>query len=157
MAASLAARGVEKGDRVALMLPNCPQYVLSFFAAVRLGATVTQLNPIYVEREIERILDDSGAETLVVYSDAYPRVKNAMGRTALRNVIVVDFEGEPEGLESGHESFGEVVAADVDPAPPVVVDPAEDVALLQYTGGTTGVSKGAMLTHRNLVANVQQM
>jgi len=156
MAASLAARGVKKGDRVALMLPNCPQYVVGFFATVRLGAVVTQLNPMYVEREIEHILEDSGAETIVVYSDAYPRVKNVVGQIALKNVIVVDFEGEPEGLESGHESFGEVVAEDAEPAPPARIDPAEDVAVLQYTGGTTGVSKGAMLTHRNLVANVQQ-
>ncbi len=157
MAASLAARGVGKGDRVALMLPNCPQYVVGFFATVRLGAIVTQLNPMYVEREIEHILEDSGAETIVVYSDAYPRVKNVVGQTALKNVIVVDFEGEPEGLESGHESFGEVLAEDAEPAPPVAVDPVENVAVFQYTGGTTGVSKGAMLTHRNLVANVQQM
>jgi long-chain acyl-CoA synthetase len=157
MAASLAARGVKEGDRVALMLPNCPQYVIGFFASVRLGAIVTQLNPMYVEREIEHILEDSGAETIVVYSDAYPRVKKVMGQTTLKNVIVVRFEGEPEDLESGHESFGEVLAEDAEPAPPVVVDPVEDVAVLQYTGGTTGVSKGAMLTHRNLVANVQQM
>ena len=156
LAASLAARGVKKGDRVALMLPNCPQYVISFFAIVRLGAVVTQLNPMYVEREIEHILEDSGAETIFVYSDAYPRVKNVMGQTALENVIVVDFEGEPEDLESGHEGFGEVIGEDAELAPPVAIDPLEDLAVLQYTGGTTGVSKGAMLTHRNLVANVQQ-
>jgi long-chain acyl-CoA synthetase len=156
LAASLAARGVKKGDRVALMLPNCPQYVVSFFATVRLGAVVTQLNPMYVEREIEHILEDSGAEIIFVYSDAYPRVKNVMGQTALGKVIVVDFEGEPEDLESGHEGFGEVIGEDAEPATPVAIDPLEDLAVLQYTGGTTGVSKGAMLTHRNLVANVQQ-
>jgi long-chain acyl-CoA synthetase len=156
MAASLAARGVKKGDRVALMLPNCPQYVASFFATVRLGAIVTQINPMYVEREIEHILKDSGAETIIVYSDMYPRVKNVMGETALKNVVVVDLKGEPEGLEPGHSSFGEFIGADVEPAPRVAIDAAEDVAVFQYTGGTTGVSKGAMLTHRNLVANVQQ-
>src|SRR5919107_3877674 len=89
MAASLAVRGVKKGDRVALMLPNCPQYVVSFFATVRLGAVVTQLNPMYVEREIEHILEDSGAETIVVYSDMYPRVKSVIADTSLENVIVV--------------------------------------------------------------------
>jgi long-chain acyl-CoA synthetase len=156
MAASLAGLGVKKGDRVALMLPNCPQYVVSFFATVRLGAIVTQINPMYVEREIEHILTDSGAKTIVVYSEAYPRVKGVMGNTALENVIVADLAGEPGGLEGGHQSFGELVAADAEPAPPVQIDPAGDVAVLQYTGGTTGVSKGAMLTHRNLVANVQQ-
>jgi long-chain acyl-CoA synthetase len=156
MAASLAARGVKKGDRVALMLPNCPQYVVSFFATVRLGAIVTQINPMYVEREIEHILKDSGAETIVVYSDMYPRVKSVMNGTSLKNVVVVDLKGEPEGLDAGHVGFGGFVATDAEPAPRVEIDPAGDVAVFQYTGGTTGVSKGAMLTHRNLVANVQQ-
>jgi long-chain acyl-CoA synthetase len=156
MAGSLAASGVGKGDRVALMLPNCPQYVISFFATVRLGAIVTQLNPMYVEREIEHILTDSGAETIVVYKDMYPRVRNVLPATNLKNVVVVDFDGEPAGLEPGHRSFGDFLQTDAPPAPQVPIDPAEDVAALQYTGGTTGVSKGAMLTHRNLVANVQQ-
>jgi len=156
MAASLAASGVSKGDRVALMLPNCPQYVISFIATVRLGAIVTQINPMYVEREIEHILNDSGAETIVVYADVYGRVKAVLPETDLKDVIVVDFRGEPQGLEAGHHSFGDFLSTDADPAPEVEIDPQEDVAALQYTGGTTGVSKGAMLTHRNLVANVQQ-
>jgi long-chain acyl-CoA synthetase len=156
MAASLAASGVSKGDRVALMLPNCPQYVISFFATVRLGAIVTQINPMYVEREIEHILNDSGAETIVVYAAVYERVKAVLPGSNLKTVIVVDFGDEPEGLDAGHQSFGNFLSADADPAPDVEIDPAEDVAALQYTGGTTGVSKGAMLTHRNLVANVQQ-
>src|SRR5215213_8752911 len=156
MAASLAASGIEKGDRVALMLPNCPQYVISFFATVRLGAIVTQINPMYVEREIAHILNDSGAETIVVSSGVYERVKAVLPDTNLKTGVVVDFEGEPEGLDAGHRSFGDFLSTDADPAPEVEIDPAEDVAALQYTGGTTGVSKGAMLTHRNLVANVQQ-
>jgi len=156
MAASLTASGVKKGDRVALMLPNCPHYVISFFAVVRLGAIVTQVNPTYVEREVLHILDDSGAETIIAYSDGYPRIKNLRGKTALKNVVVVDLTGEPEDLEDGHVGFDEFVSRDVPPAPLAEIDPAEDVAVLQYTGGTTGVSKGAMLTHRNLVANVQQ-
>src|ERR671910_826304 len=151
MAASLAASGIEKGDRVALMLPNCPQYVISFFAIVRLGAVVTQINPMYVEREIEHILNDSGAETIVVYSEMYPRVKAVLPETSLKNVVVVDFLGEPESLDAGHHGFGAFLSTDADPAPEVKIDPAEDIAALQYTGGTTGVSKGAMLTHRNLV------
>jgi long-chain acyl-CoA synthetase len=156
MAASLSASGVEKGDRVALMLPNCPQYVISFFATVRLGAIVTQINPMYVEREIEHILNDSGAETIVVYADAYERVKAVLPDTDLKTVVVVDFVGEQKGLNAGHRSFGDFLVTDAEPAPEVEIDPAEDVAALQYTGGTTAVSKGAMLTHRNLVANVQQ-
>jgi long-chain acyl-CoA synthetase len=156
MAASLAASGVSKGDRVALMLPNCPQYVISFFATVRLGAIVTQINPMYVEREIEHILNDSGARTIVVYADMYERVKTVLPDTDLETVVVVSLGGEPEGLDAGHQSFGDFLSTDADPAPDVEIDPAEDVAALQYTGGTTGVSKGAMLTHRNLVANLQQ-
>jgi long-chain acyl-CoA synthetase len=156
MAASLAASGVEKGDRVALMLPNCPQYVISFFATVKLGAIVTQINPMYVEREIEHILNDSGAETIVVFADVYERVKAVLPDTNVKTVVVVDFGSEPEGLGAGHRSFDDFLSTDADPAPEVEIDPAEDVAALQYTGGTTGVSKGAMLTHRNLVANVQQ-
>jgi long-chain acyl-CoA synthetase len=156
MAASLAVSGVKKGDRVALMLPNCPQYVISFFATVRLGATVTQINPMYVEREIEHILTDSGAETIVVYAAVYERAKAVLPETNLKTVIVVDFGGEPEGLDAGHRSFGDFLSTDADPAPDVKIDPAGDVAALQYTGGTTGVSKGAMLTHRNLVANLMQ-
>jgi len=156
MAASLAASGVKKGDRVALMLPNCPQYVTSFFAIVRLGAIVTQINPLYVEREIGYILDDSGAETIVVYADVYERVKAVLLDTDLKTVIVVDFGDGPQGLDPGHTSFDDFHSTDADPAPEMELDPAEDVAALQYTGGTTGVSKGAMLTHRNLVANVQQ-
>ena len=156
MAASLAASGVSKGDRVALMLPNCPQYVICFLATVRLGAIVTQINPMYVEREIEHILNDSDSQTIVVFADVYGRVKAVLPETDLRNVIVVDFKGEPQGLDPGHSSFSGFLSSDADPAPEVEIDPHEDVAALQYTGGTTGVSKGAMLTHRNLVANVQQ-
>jgi long-chain acyl-CoA synthetase len=156
MSASLAASGVSKGDRVALMLPNCPQYVISFFATARLGAIVTQINPMYVEREIEHILNDSGARTIVVYADMYERVKTILPDTDLETVVVVSLGDEPEGLDAGHQSFGDFLSTDADPAPDVEIDPAEDVAALQYTGGTTGVSKGAMLTHRNLVANLQQ-
>lgn len=156
MAASLAAVGVRKGERVALMLPNCPQYVISFFATVRLGAIVTQLNPMYVEREIKYILKDSRAETIVVYADMYPRVKNVLPEMSLKNVVVVGFGEEPEGLDEGHLTFDSFLGMEADPAPEVEINPVEDVAALQYTGGTTGVSKGAMLTHRNLAANVQQ-
>ena len=155
LAAALAAKGVGKGDRIALMLPNCPQYVISFFATVRLGAIVTQLNPMYVEREIEYILRDSGAETVVVYADMYPRVKAVQDETNVKTVVVVDLQGTAE-VEAPDQTFDSFLQEEAEPAPEVALDPAEDVAALQYTGGTTGVSKGAMLTHRNLLANVQQ-
>jgi long-chain acyl-CoA synthetase len=130
--------------------------VISFFATVRLGAIVTQINPMYVEREIEHILNDSGAEAIVVYAPVYERVKAVLPDSNLKTAIVVDFGEEPAGLDAGHHAFGNFLSADADPAPDVEIDPPGDVAALQYTGGTTGVSKGAMLTHRNLVANVQQ-
>ena len=101
-------------------------------------------------------MNDSGAETIVVFADVYERVKAVLPDTNLKTVIVVDFAGEPEWSGAGHRPFGDFLSKDADPAPEVDIDPAEDVAALQYTGGTTGMSKGAMLTHRNLVANVQQ-
>src|ERR687890_1803355 len=107
MAASLAASGVSKGDRVALMLPNFPQYVISFFATVKLGAVVTQINPMYVEREIEHILNDSGAETIVVYADMYERVKSVLPETSLKTVVAVSFGDDPEWLGAGHQPFGD--------------------------------------------------
>src|SRR5215212_9261787 len=122
MAASLAASGVKKRDRVALMLPNCPQYVLSFFATVRLGAVVTQINPMYVGREIGHILSDSGAETIVVYADAYERVKTVLPYTNLKSVVV-DLGGEAQGLDPGHSSFGDFLSMDAAPAPGVDIDP----------------------------------
>src|SRR5215204_2166170 len=127
MAASLGASGVKKGDRVALMLPNCPQYVIAFFATARLGAIVTQINPMYVEREIAHILNDSGAETILVYADVYERVKAVLPDTNLNTVVVVDFASEPEGTGAGHRSFDDFLSTDAEPAPEVDIGPAEDV------------------------------
>ena len=155
LAGALSQNGLQKGDRIALMLPNCPQYVISFFATVRLGATVTQLNPMYVEREIEYILRDSGAKKVVVYADMYPRVKAVQRETDVDEVIVVDLQGTAE-LQDGDRLFDDYLRSATGAASEVEIDPEEDLAALQYTGGTTGVSKGAMLTHRNLLANVSQ-
>jgi long-chain acyl-CoA synthetase len=155
LAGALHENGVRKGDRVAVMLPNCPQYVVSFFASLRLGATVTQLNPMYVEREIEHILRDSGAKKIVVYADMYPRVKAVQSETEVDEVIVVDLQGTAE-VQEGDSLFDDYLGNATGAAPEVEIDPEEDLAVLQYTGGTTGVSKGAMLTHRNLIANVSQ-
>jgi len=155
LAGALHDNGVQKGNRVAVMLPNCPQYVVAFFATVRLGATVTQLNPMYVEREIEYILRDSGAKKVIVYADMYPRVKAVQDGTAVDEVIVVDLQGTAD-VQEGDRLFDEYLKSAGGAAPEVEIDPAEDLAALQYTGGTTGVSKGAMLTHRNLIANVSQ-
>ena len=150
LAGALAESGVGKGDRVALMLPNVPEYVISFFAVVRIGAVVTQVNPIYVERELEHILNNSGARTIIVHESAYPRVTAVRETTPLESIVVAGEAGEPD---SEFWRFLESAGSSV---PEAEVDPAEDLAAIQYTGGTTGVSKGAMLTHRNILAGTEK-
>jgi len=154
MAAALSEAGVKKGDRVGLMLPNCPEYVIGFFGAMRMGAVATQVNPIYVGRELEHIFNNSGSETVIVHEMMYDKVKDIQSRTPLKRVICV---GQPEsGLKDDHSTFDEFLGTPSGGAPEVDLDPQEDLASIQYTGGTTGVSKGAMLTHRNLLGGVQQ-
>jgi long-chain acyl-CoA synthetase len=146
---------VQKGDRVAIMLPNCPQYVMAYYGILSAGAIVTQLNPMLVEREIEYILNDSGAETIVVFDALYPRVKSVQANTSLKNIIVVSLQ--PSGQDfTPDNSFEGFLAKGNGKVNPVTIEPEHDIAVLQYTGGTTGRSKGAMLTHRNIVANVIQ-
>ena len=153
LAAALAESGVSKGDRVALMLPNCPEYVISFFAVARIGAVVTQANPIYVGRELEHILNDSGTETIIVHENAYSEVAGVRDTTALRRVIVV---GEAVNLEESDTVFERFLPqATPDPVPQAEIDPDQDLAVIQYTGGTTGVPKGAMLTHRGLLVSIE--
>ncbi|WKA52910.1 long-chain fatty acid--CoA ligase [Planococcus liqunii] len=154
-ASSLQGSGVEKDDRVAIMLPNCPQYVISYFGVLKAGATVTQINPMLMENELIHIFKDSGAETVVVYEPLYPRIKAIAGHTSIKTIIVVSFAEEPAPLEEDY-SFQAFIEKGDGQLKPVSVDPAEDVAVLQYTGGTTGLSKGAMLTHRNIVVNAYQ-
>ncbi|GER66873.1 long-chain-fatty-acid--CoA ligase [Weizmannia acidilactici] len=153
-ASALQQKGVKKGDRVAIMLPNCPQYVVAYYGTLTAGAIITQVNPMYVEPEIKHILNDSGAETMVVLDDVYPKVKAVRAETALKNVVVASLKPAPVPLEDG-ELFDAFLQSGGDFTPPRF-DPEHDVAVLQYTGGTTGRSKGAMLTHRNLLANLIQ-
>lgn len=154
-ASALQNRGVEAGDRIAIMLPNCPQYVISYFGILTAGAIVTQVNPMSVERELEYILNDSGAETIVVFDALYAKVKSVQSSTKLRNIVVVSLQPS-EHTFAPDTKFEAFLAESSGRTSVVDVDPAEDVAVLQYTGGTTGRSKGAMLTHRNLLANVLQ-
>ncbi len=173
-AAGLQRLGVRKGDRVAIMLPNCPQFLIAFWGALEAGAAVVPTNPLYTPREVEHQLADSGAETIVVLSRLYPVVKQARAGTRTRNVIVTNIKEEmppvlrllftvarekrdghrqPFRGDPGAVAFLDLLAA-ADPTP-VELSP-NDVAVLQYTGGTTGVPKGAMLSHRALVANTLQ-
>ena len=151
--AVFASLGIGRGDRIALMLPNCPQYVIAYYGALLAGAIVVQVNPLYTARELGHLLSNSGAETIVVADALYPVVQAVEG-TPLKRVLVTRLRGGAT-LGPEAESFEKLLAAAPATPPKVEVD-AQDVAVLQYTGGTTGVSKGAMLTHFNIVANVAQ-
>ncbi|NRD78639.1 long-chain fatty acid--CoA ligase [Bacillus sp. BRMEA1] len=154
--ASLYRVGFKKGDRLAIMLPNCPQYIFSLFAASRLGGIAVQVNPMYVEREIEYVLNDSDAEYMVVLDSLYPRIKQVQPNTSLKRIIVVGFGVSKIPLADNDLYFEDFLTHD-HVIPDIPIDIKEDVAILQYTGGTTGVSKGVMLTHHNLLANIIQV
>jgi len=155
----LAGLGIKKGDRVAVMLPNCPEFVISYYAILSLGGIVVQTNPMYVERELQFQLQDSGAETIILLDVLYSRARAVKDQTSLKNIIVVSLPvaGTYTG-EFGQEviKFNDLLNQSEPTLPAVEVSP-DDIAVLQYTGGTTGTSKGAMLTHKNLAANVYQV
>jgi long-chain acyl-CoA synthetase len=163
LAAALQAKGYQKGDRIALMLPNCPYYMLAFYAAMALGAIVVQVNPMYTERELDHVLADSGAKGIVVVADLYPRIFHSRYGNTLQDVIVVSFGTEPKDLSYGsnvvfyQDLVNTVDASAIASFRKPEIAPQEDIAVMQYTGGTTGRSKGALLTHRNLVANAYQI
>jgi long-chain acyl-CoA synthetase len=163
LATALQKLGVVKGDRVGIMLPNCPQYLLSFFAVVRLGAIVVNVNPIYTPREVEMVAKDSGMRAIIALDLLAPNIFGVRANTAIEHVIVtslLDYSATPDKAPptpEGALSFKSLIdGVDEVDLPRVEIDPAEDVAVLQYTGGTTGVPKGAMLTHRNLYTNTLQ-
>jgi len=154
-ATALADLGIIKGERVGLMGPNCPQWEVAFFALLKLGAIVVQTNPMYVEPEITHQMNDSGATTIIVFEMMYPRVKNVLQDTSLQRVIVFNFLA-PVKSALGIYSYDDLIKCEA-ALPEVPINPAEDLAVLQYTGGTTGVAKGVMLTHRNLISNTLQV
>jgi long-chain acyl-CoA synthetase len=163
LAAALAGRGIGKGDRVGIMLPNCPQYLISFFAIVRLGAIVVNVNPLYTAREVDMIARDSGMRAIIALDVLTRMVRNIQTHSQIEYVIATSLEAYSTGLQSpgpmpaGTLAFAELIAGVNGPdLPRVDIDPDEDVAVLQYTGGTTGVPKGAMLTHANLFAAILQ-
>lgn len=173
----LQSLGVKKGDRVAIMLANTPQSVISYYGALMAGAIVVQTNPLYVERELEHQMIDSGAKVMICLDLVYQRVKKVWSKTSLEHVIVTgikDYLPFPKNLiypfiqkkntgikidvtygENVH-SFVPFMNKGVAKEIELSFDVKEDLALLQYTGGTTGVAKGVMLTHYNLVANTTQ-
>ena len=167
-AGGLTGLGVRKGDRVALFLQNCPQFVISYFGALQAGAIVVSLNPMFKSAELEYEINDSGARTLVALDYLYPEIKRAEGRIRLKNIILTshaDFLPEkpvlplPAEMEQPKQAFPETLDflefLRRAPAAPAgrVTDLKEDIALLQYTGGTTGLPKGAIITHHTLAHN----
>ena len=175
--AALQKLGVQKGDRVAVHLPNCPQFVIAYYATLMAGGIVVPCNPQYTPRELKHQFSDSGAKVAVTLSLTYPLVKQVRGDTQLEHVVVANIKEYFPGLlkflfsvakekKEGHFQdisgdantywFQDLLAQTSAKPQPVAVTP-EDTGVLMYTGGTTGVSKGAQLTHRNLVANALQV
>ena len=167
---------LKKGDRVAIMMPNCLQYPIAIFGILRAGLTVVNVNPMYTARELRHQLIDSGASALLVVDNFGHTVQEVVADTPLKQVITTglgDMLGFPKGslinfvlkyvkkLVPDYDIAGAIRFKDtltlgrMHKLPEIEID-SEDIAFLQYTGGTTGVSKGAMLTHRNMVANMQQ-
>ena len=168
--------GLPKGTRVALMMPNVLQYPIAMFGALRAGYTIVNVNPLYTARELEHQLKDSGAEAIVILENFAHTLEQVRAQVPIRHVIVTslgEMLGFPKGAIvnfvvrrvrklvppwtlDGHLSFGDALARGAAHALQPVEVGHEDAAFLQYTGGTTGVAKGAVLTHRNIVANLQQ-
>jgi long-chain acyl-CoA synthetase len=171
-AAALVQIGVQPGEKISLMLPNIPQFVIAFYGALKAGVTVVQTNPLYTEDELQVILEDSSAETLITLDRFYEKALHVRGQTKLKRIIVTGVqEFLPGLLRLGYllkerpkrirqtppniYLFSELLQKASAHAPDVPAR-SDDIALLQYTGGTTGIPKGAMLTHKNLLANTLQ-
>jgi long-chain acyl-CoA synthetase len=175
---NLIRLGLQPGDRVSLMLANCPQYVIAYYGILYAGGVVVQTNPLYAEHDLLHQLTDSEAKFIVCLDLVYPRLRKVLPSTSLRSVIITgvqDYLPFPKNMlypliqkrkgllkPIDYESDGLVKwshmlrSLDHHQAERRAVGHPDDVAVLQYTGGTTGKAKGAMLTHRNLVANVEQ-
>lgn len=173
-AAHLLSLGLQKGDRVALMMPNILQYPVAMAGVLRAGLTVVNVNPLYTARELEYQLNDSGAKAIVILENFANTLQAVAAKTKVEHMIVTAM-GDMMGLKGhivnlvvrkvkkmvpawslpGHTTFKSVMKSGAKAFTPHKTD-HEDVAFLQYTGGTTGVSKGAMLTHANILANIAQ-
>lgn len=168
--------GIKKGDRVAIMLPNTPQSVISFYGVMMAGGIVVQTNPMYTERELAFQMKDSGAKAIVALDILFPRIKKIQGETELEHVIITaikDYLPFPKNLvypfiqkkqygfsvkvehKGNDHLFTEIMKHPALQEPIMKINFEEDLAILQYTGGTTGFPKGVMLTHKNLIANTK--
>ena len=180
LAASLAGMGIVKGDRVAIMLPNCPQYIIAAFAILRLGAVIVNINPSYTPRELLTILADSTPRMLVTLDALAPMAQELRTQTTVEHIVVTAIAeysaaaaapphvedalalsaliaaGGAPGSSADQSSDSSTPMAWRSAGPRLPVIGSDDLAVLQYTGGTTGTPKGAMLTHGNIFANVVQ-
>jgi long-chain acyl-CoA synthetase len=171
----LQSRGLKKGDRVAIMMPNVLQYPVAVMGVLRAGCIVVNVNPLYTPRELEHQLKDSGAEAIVILENFAITLQHVIDKTAVKHVVVatmgdlLGFKGAivnfvvrhvkkmvPAYSLPGAHAFNDVLSSGSGMTLTPVVMTQEDVAFLQYTGGTTGVSKGATLVNRNLIANLIQ-
>ena len=175
LAAYLQSKGLAKGSRIALMMPNVIQYPIAILAALRAGYTVVNVNPLYTPRELEHQLNDSGAETIIIIENFATTLQTVLPKTKIRNIIVTGV-GDMLGLKGhivnfvlrhvkkvvpaydlpGNVRFNAALSAGRSMRFQPVDIVENDVAFLQYTGGTTGVSKGATLTHSNILSNIAQ-
>ncbi|MFP4048680.1 MAG: long-chain-fatty-acid--CoA ligase [Desulfovermiculus sp.] len=176
VAANLQSLGVAKGDRVAIMLPNLPQTVIAYWGVLKAGAVVVMTNPLYMEKELVHHITDSGSRVMIALDRLWPRISSLWSKLELKTVIttsVADGLRFPLNLlypiKARREKTAVFVPHDGRTVlpwkalarkkarfEPVPIDPRQDLAVLQYTGGTTGVAKGVMLGHDNMGANVQQ-
>jgi len=186
-AAGLQKLGIQKGDRVAIALPNIPQYPIAFYGALRAGAVAVPTNPLYTGREMQHQIADSGARIIVMMEEFYPTVRSVRDQTALEHIILTspaDYlpptmhtlyplsqrrakrlephltnneRHKDKTLYSMSEMLESHAKRGIELFNLPVQSSGDDLAVLQYTGGTTGLSKGAMLTHRNLLANAMQI
>jgi long-chain acyl-CoA synthetase len=161
LAKALRRLGVQPGDRIGVMLPNCPQYIICAFAILRLGAIVVNINPIYTARELDAVASDSGITVLVTLDRLAPlalevRPGSAIGHVIITSLAEYSAEAAPPPRVADTLALTELLAVDDASDLPLIRIAPEDLAVLQYTGGTTGTPKGAMLTHANIFANVVQ-
>lgn len=176
LARALQDKGIGKGMRVGLFLPNCPYFLIGYYAIARTGATIVNFNPLYSERELAHQINDSGTQVMITADLELlcGKMKDMRTQSCLKNLVICRFAdvlpfpknilfpllkrkelARMEDVQEWSWQYHDLIDHDKSPKP-VEIDPVNDVALLQYTGGTTGTPKGAMLTHQNIVANTEQ-
>ncbi|MGD8740024.1 MAG: AMP-binding protein, partial [Desulfobacterales bacterium] len=166
MARAMSAIGVKKGDRVGIHLPNCPQYIIAYYAAQNLGAVVVNLNPMYTVDELKMLTVDTGVSTLFTFDMVLPNIRPLCKQVDIARVVVTRVTDYIEGfgqstpeeleLEEGWHHFSVLLENTSSTRLPRIDIMPDDPALIQFTGGTTGLPKGAILTHANLVAATLQ-